>query len=91
MSDVVGDITEVEGSLAAGRGSVFAWPTKKEEGKAKHVDNGKRLHSPMHASESRGMMNNCDWDGFNTIWGRVDPSVALELTPKPEFGFSGGS
>jgi hypothetical protein len=62
---------ETKRGIVASRFGVFARPTKKEEGKANHVDHGKGLDGAMLLGNICGMVDDANRHRLDAIWGWV--------------------
>ena len=53
------------------RRAIFTGAQQEEEGDPNHLDGGGEFGHGGGVDESRGMVDDLDWEGFNAVWGRI--------------------
>jgi hypothetical protein len=85
VADIESDVLETKGCIVGCGSGVFTGPAEKEECERDHIDHGESLGGAVLLCEIGGVIYDGDWNGFDSVGGRVSARVAPELASKTEF------
>ena len=70
VPDCEGNVAQTQGVVVRGM-AVFPRAQQEEEGDPNHVDGGGEFGRGGGKDESRGVVDDLDWEGFDTMWGWI--------------------
>ena len=82
VPDCEGNVAQAQGVIVGGV-AVFPGAQQEEEGDPDHVDGSSEFGRGGSEDESRGMVDDLDWEGLHTMWGRIVVGVGGVQTCEP--------
>ena len=65
-----GNMAQAQGVVVRGM-EIFSGAQQQEEGDPNHFDGGGKFGRGSGEDESRGVVDDLDWEGFNAMWSRI--------------------
>ena len=70
VPDCEGNVAQAQGVVVCGV-AIFPGAQQQEEGDPNYFDGGGEFGRGGGMDESRGVVDDLDWEGFNAMWGRI--------------------